>query len=65
MFDPKVMFLPPELRPKAEPYHKTRIGRLCPGQPEPREHPATDTRMTGEYRSDCTYRLRPWRSKAA
>ncbi len=65
MYDPRTLYLPPELRPKAEPFHRTRLGRLGPDQPELSEHEATETRMTPKRRSDSTYRLRPKRSRVA
>jgi hypothetical protein len=65
MHDPRTLFLPSELRPKAEPFHRIRIGRLSPGEPETPEIETTDTRMTGKRRSDSSYRIRTRRSPVA
>lgn len=65
MYDPRTLNLPPELRPKAEPFHRTRLGRLRPDQPELSEHESTEARMTPKRRADSTYRLRTRRSPVA
>jgi hypothetical protein len=67
MFDPRILYMPPDQRPKAQPqpYHRPRISRLSPGQPETSEHQAVGTRMTEKYRSDSTYRIRTRRSRVA
>ncbi len=65
MHDPKTMYLPTEQRPHAEPFHRTRLGRLGPDQPELSEHETTETRMTPKRRSDSSYRIRTRRSPVA
>ncbi len=65
MHDPKTMYLPTEQRPHAEPFHRTRLGRLGPDQPELSEIQATETRMTSKRRSDSTYRIRARHSRVA